>query len=509
MRKLFLVTLAASVLAASAVPAIAVEPKFSGNYRIRGESFNETTAGTPSTSDNVSTLWDTRLRLQMELIASENLKAVYQLEIGDISLGAETQPSYPGMGQGASAAMGSLLNDGQGRFTGGTNAGGQAGNDAMNVETKHMYLDVTFPNSTINLKAGLMPLKLGHGVILDNDFSAFILSAKTDPATFSFFTFQPTSAGTNVEQDNDFDFYGLSADSELGGNGSIGAYLVYARAHDTANGGGVADTAAAAYGFSAAQIAANPYSKYDAYWLGLSTDLVFDMITVALEADYHLAQLSKAQGGPNLRDAENQSYFLYADVAANLEKHKIGIAAFYASGNPDDGLATGEVRSERFMPIMPANREDGVVLNWDNMFLQDGINQYGANVISNLVSIKAYAECTASEDLSGGISVQGYWKAQNPDTGNGVLAAGASGNKGRDDFYGTEFDLDIAYKIYEHLTYNINAAYMITDDQALGGANVTNDNAGGSPGTTSPTFLAGQSGVEDIWFVGHSLVYNF
>jgi hypothetical protein len=321
-----------------------------------------------------------------------------------------------------------------------------------------------------------MPLRVGHGIVLDNDFGALLLTAKTDPLEIGLFTFK-TTEGT-VRSDDDIDFYGVSLNSALGNSGSIGLYGIYAQTNGDVQTAAIATT----HGFTT-----TTYERYNADWLGVSADFNAGAISVALEADYYSAQFD---GKPGTPDATAEGYLLYADVAASLAKGKVGIAGFYASGNADDSASNN--KSERFMPILPASREDYAVLNWDNMFMLDGIGQYGANTLSNLVSLKAYAECTASKDLTGGISVQGYWKAQNSN------AAG----KGNDSYYGTEFDIDLAYKIYSQLTYNVNAAYMIVDDEALGGGNATT-----SLGSTAGTVANGN--VEDIWFIGPSLVYTF
>lgn len=469
MRKLFLVTLAASFLVAAAVPAIAVEPKFSGNYRIRGEVFDESTA---VDSDNTASYWDTRLRMKMDLAVSENLKAVYQLEIGDISLGGA------GMQNGYTSTGASLLADGQGRFT---SANGGAGTDVADVETKHLYLDVTLPNTSLNLKAGLMPLKLGHGIILDNDFSAVLLTANLEPVQIGLFTFK--TAENNVESADDIDFYGLSATAEMCG-ATIGLYGV----HGVAEGDAQAAAAVARNG----GLAAGTYEKAELYWGGITADVNLDAVSIALEADYFGANYT-GKGGT--ADAGACGFLGYADIGLKLEKSKVGIAGFYASGNENDDMG-GNNDTERFMPILPANREDYAVLNWDNMFLLDGIGQYGANVLSNLYSVKVYANCGAMNDLDLGLSAQGYWKAED------VNAHG----KGLDDFYGYEFDLDLAYRIYQQLTYNINAAYMVCNQEALGGRNATS--ALGTP-VSAPNPDPDHVSVQDIWFVGHSLVYNF
>jgi hypothetical protein len=114
-------------------------------------------------------------------------------------------------------------------------------------------------------------------------------------------------------------------------------------------------------------------------------------------------------------------------------------------------------------------------------------------LVSNLISGKVYAEITASDDLEVGVSAQGYWLAEEWQQLQGP---------GKDDYIGAEIDVDVAYNIYSQLTYELEAAYMLTDNEFWGvGA--------GEYNKVHVGIAAEDIDAADIWFLGHKLVYSF
>jgi hypothetical protein len=478
MKKLLVAWLTVFAIVMTSFPAKAMEVKFSGEMRVRGEVFYENpfedelydeaddlsddevralyeelngkkpeSGQKISTKNNTSSLWDSRMRLQLDLVASDNLKGVYQLEIGDIVWG------------GNGNDMLYLVPNGNIRDS---EEGGGLATDGVNVETRYLYIDFNLFRTQLNTKVGLMPIKLGHGFLFDETAAALLLSVDLDPVTVGVFTMKAAEDG--LDNYSDVDYFGLYADAMLKHLGTVGIFGVYGRTR----GDGVNEIIH--------NSAENPeyYNGYDAQWVGLTLDLSLDLLTVAFEADYYNANYDADHA--YISDFDAEGWLAYLDAGVNLEQVRFVIAGLYATGNNNNEV--GNNRGEAFTPILPTDPEDACVVNWDNMYVLD----IKRNIVDNLISGKIYASIDPIEKLSTGLSVQGYWLEEDRQ-GSG---------KGMGSYAGTEIDLDASYNIYEQLTYSIQAAYMFTDNEVFG------------------LELNGKEfGNNDIWFLGHKLTYSF
>ncbi len=432
--------------------AMATETKFDGELRVRGELFDETGQDKDNNgagiNDRTASLWDTRMRLQVDFMASDNLKGVYQLEIGDITWG------------GTDDAAENRRDD---------RDGGSLGTDAVNLETRQLYIDADVPAVPLNVKLGLMQLTLGHGFVFDETAAALLISADIDPVKTGLFTLKAAEGG--LKDSGDVDYYGLFVNTMLRDIGSAGVFGVYG----LTRGSGLEEV-----GYDSFD--ATVYDKYDAYWLGMTADIAIDPFVVAFEADHYGADYDRDSG----KDLDAAGWLAYLDVGANLQPVKLGIAGLYATGNNNNVI--GDEDSKAFRPILPTDPEDACVVNWDNLYLLD----ITGNVVSNLVSGKLYAEAVPTEVLKVGVSTQGYWLEKQ------AKATGA----GNGDFIGTEVDLDVAYNVYDQLTYEIEAAYMFTDNDVWG------VEAGGF-NSVDDGIAAEDINAEDLWFLSHKLIYHF
>jgi hypothetical protein len=463
--------------------ARAFETKFSGEMRTRGEVFDEHGQDKNNNGDFVretESEWDSRLRLQLDLVANDNLKGVYQLEIGDVTWGGGSDTAPSGT-FGRPFTRNTTVSD-----------SGRLGTDSVNVETRHLYLDFNLPNTPLNAKVGLMPLKLGHGFVFDNDAAALLVSADVDPVTVGAFTFKDYEGNTAL--DDDTDFYGGFVSANLENMGSVGLFGVYARSRtgdDSTTAAGVpndeVDIIAQNYGISGNT--QHDYDKVDAVWAGLTADLALDSLTIALEADYFYAEFDPASTA-TAKDFEAQGWLGYLDIGADLDPVRLGVAGLYATGNHNDEIKANDNDGEAFASILPTDPEDACVVDWDNLYLLD----ITGNDVSNLISGKLYVEMAPVDALKIGVSGQSYW--QEEDTrGKG---------RGQNDYLGTEIDLDLTYDIYDNLAYEVECAYMFTDKDAWGVESGNSNSAPGKTGTATRDIDA-----EDIWFASHKLVYRF
>lgn len=152
MKKFLVMGVALFVAVAVAAPAMAAKVDFSygGVYRMRvfsQSNFNQ--IGPLGDDDGVR--FDQRMRLYFTYTASENLKLVTKLELGDIIWGRP-------------------------------NTAGRVGADGKDVEIKNMYVDFNIPNGYIplNAKVGTQGLVFFDSWIIDDDFSGAYLSTKLE-----------------------------------------------------------------------------------------------------------------------------------------------------------------------------------------------------------------------------------------------------------------------------------------------------------------------------------------
>jgi len=160
---------------AVAVPAFAaVEFKYGGQFRVRwisNDNFDGTDApaartasGLNSTTDNQN-FFDQRLRAYFTFAASENLKVVWKLEIGDVVWGMSSATGGNAIGRNGAAT------------------GGQPGADGANVETKNIYVEFNIPTTPVKGLVGIQGINLLNSWIIDDDFAAAVAKAKMDPIT--------------------------------------------------------------------------------------------------------------------------------------------------------------------------------------------------------------------------------------------------------------------------------------------------------------------------------------
>jgi len=150
MKRFALVALLAALIFGVVSSASATELKVKGNIDVYGMWSANLLDHQSDVNDGDNYMTTQRMRTYFSFVASENLKAVLGLEMDTI------------WGKGDSGDWGT------------------DGNTDDPIEVKHAYLDFTFPDSAVNVKAGLQAVAL-PGVfgnpIFDDDAAALIVSA--------------------------------------------------------------------------------------------------------------------------------------------------------------------------------------------------------------------------------------------------------------------------------------------------------------------------------------------
>ncbi len=195
MRKFLWVVAVAGLVLTLAAPAIALDFKFGGEYRIRFFSGQNVGGNSPSLlfdhNDPNRNVRGVQLRVRPRFDVSDdngNITATLRLEIGDIEWG----------NGGGAQGVTNGVNQTPGSARVGNGSGGSLGADGVNVETKWAYLDFALPwGIPARLRAGIQPWFLPKGIIVDDDVVGLRAYGTTKPISYEMAWYR-TSSGPNA-----------------------------------------------------------------------------------------------------------------------------------------------------------------------------------------------------------------------------------------------------------------------------------------------------------------------
>jgi hypothetical protein len=215
MKKYLVMMVAVLTALAIAVPAFAaLEVKYGGLFRTRIQSNDNFTDGSDDTDDNQN-YFDQRLRWFMNFIASENLQLVTGFEV-DTLWGDSRRTVFP-----------ATVTNGVGGpkvLTG--------HRDTVSIEVKHAYIDFTIPQTELRAKAGLQPVALMRGWIVDEDFTGILASTKFDPISIVLGYISEINDDVTTEDENVDDFFGAIGYAQGPFKADLAVFYQYA--HDQA-----------------------------------------------------------------------------------------------------------------------------------------------------------------------------------------------------------------------------------------------------------------------------------
>jgi hypothetical protein len=214
MKRLALVVVAGAVILGSALSAAAQQPNFAvtfgGQMRVYGlvwdnfTDFSDTdknkslcgTQGVASRCKDSESYYFQRWRLYTTVeSADKHAKAVWAIEVGDITWGLGGGASGDENGTGVNARNG-------------TSQGGAFGADGANVETKNLYLQFDIPwipNANILLGAhNTVWLNSPAGAFMDDDGFGIQINLKFDPIDLQLYTVKLDENTRASADDNDF-----------------------------------------------------------------------------------------------------------------------------------------------------------------------------------------------------------------------------------------------------------------------------------------------------------------
>jgi hypothetical protein len=430
--------------------------------------------------------FEQRSRLFYTAKASDDLKLVTAFEIDSVFGDRSQSGTTPGAQTPGTPA-----------FTGATgrNEGGALESDTVNLETKWVYLDFLIPSTTTRVTAGIQPFKDQlKGIFLDADIAGVLATTQAGPASLkagylraydqSFFGTGRPRGMDNLEIGVVEAKFALTKDSSLGA-----VYYLY---ND---------------------------NRSNNFGTTLTND--FMIHTLGLTGDFKVGDLSLSgfgayQGGV-IKGFNNGSAYLNA-VAANVAlKLPVGpgtfkTAALFTSGNDFSASAgqsrhftgwigTSQAQNNSFSATAGTStyNESGMMLlnrnaaagtgTTDNAIVYNTGNGTNMGNMQGLYLASVGYDAKITPKLYANGNVGAAWAAH---TNNLKPVNGLSG-RNQTNYMGTEVNLEAGYKMYDNLTFSLQAAYVL-----LGGYYENSVAVAGVP-----------HDPENPYTVRSSLIFNF
>lgn len=427
-KKTAVIAAAVGAMAATAVPAMAMENEFHGMYRLRAmmSNFeNANAAGALAKDAPTMSVFEQRARLQYTAKASDDLKLVTHFEI-DSSWG---DAAYSTTGAAANNSL--------------RGTGGGMGADTVNLETKNVYLDFNCPLTGANVKLGIQPLTDAYkGIMFNDDVAAAVVSKKiagvTGTAAFS--RLQDFATATNSNPNpigkNTLDLYLLDAKYAVNKDLTVGGAYYLVRNNPVGVGRG--DT-------------------LDVHTVGVNAAAKFGMIS----GDAFLAY----QGGSELAAAGRDLNAFAAQVAVKADLDKMGMVrgnVLYASGGKDSDSKAKAWQS--LNSISPVTNNLGTS---SNTYYDSKMVLLMRNIV-NMDSDKALVQTINNSNRGVTLITVGYDTALTPKLGLtaniGYAMASQKQATDKSESLGTELNAQLDYKMFNNLTASLTGAYVILGD---------------------------------------------
>ncbi len=382
-----------------------------------------------------------RLRSQIEVVASENLKGVIAFELGT---------DYWG--------------------TGGYNYGARPNND---IKLRFSYVDWVVPNTNVKVRMGKQPFALpgyafnstimnrnGSGIIVSSMFSDNLgltfgwLRAEDDNTAFAHDTMDLFIASVPMNFDGitatPFAVVGLAGQNSLS---------------NTNNDQGWSPITTNMLGYQAGYVGGSQLVGDEEtavpWWVGFASQIsMFDPFSVALDAAYGSIDM----GTNGIYDIKRSGWYVAALAEYKMAMMTPGLGAWYGSGDDDD--ATNG--SER-MPSLQA-LFNPTTLGFDGFTYEggDAVSQRANGTWGVLAQLK---DISFMEDLKHTFRVAYYQGTNDKDAvGKQAFSFGNSYSWGADsNAYLTtgdsafEANFNTYYDIYENLSLAVELAYVYVD----------------------------------------------
>jgi hypothetical protein len=422
-KKLMVLAAVGALSATTATSAMAFENEFHGMYKLKYFLTNYENGGFGFINPNAenrkaSNYFEQRARIFYTAKANDDLKLVTAFEIDSV------------FGDKA-----------QGQATRGS--GGALESDAVNLETKYVYLDFKIPSTPVKVTVGIQPYKDAFkGIFLDADIAGVNTVTKFGPATIaagyfraydqSYFNTAITTRGTD-----DLDIVALSGDYNINKNFKVGAaYYLYSDNRNSA------PTKLHVFGANAdAKIGKLGLSGFAAMQQGVTNGAA----ARTTFNGYAFNAAAKLPIGPgSLRTAA-----LYTTGDDGRDNINTGWQAVQQTQNLSASAQTNTYNESNMMLLNRAANMGGTTT--DNNLINSTNNRDQGMILASL----GY-DATITPKLYANANVGFAWAAKNNNTTRSTAAKSNGTN-----FQGTEVNIETGYKMYDNLTASVQAAYLI------------------------------------------------
>jgi hypothetical protein len=433
MKKSLVVLSAAAMIAAAAVPALALENEFHGMYRSFGYLTNAYSGGTAfslSADGQTVSYVEQRARIQYIAKASDDLKLVTHFEM-DALFGGKSDGKYAGAGDA-----------------------GVLDADGISLETKNVYLDFNVA-APLNVKIGIQPYNDAlQGVYGNFDGAGAVATGKFGIVTPSLGWFRlANELGSNGAATytaigkKTTDLTVLDVKAAVTKDITVGAnyYLLNRDTTLTAVTGPYPTTitTAPAAGSSAA---ANSTAQL-VHTLGLNAAAKVGPAAINAFAAYQFGEFSDAR--------DLAAYALGAVAKVKVGPGNVNVSGLYLSG---DKSTTGDYKG------------------WQEIQSNGGVSYFSASnmylLVSNVADINTRTAIGTNDLTKGGRGLLGMFAGYDAALGKIFTAANVgyaqvAEKRGTEKgSIGTELNATVGYKLYDNLSVSLNGAYAILGDGA-------------------------------------------
>ncbi|HEY4744578.1 MAG TPA: hypothetical protein VIH45_07955 [Desulfuromonadaceae bacterium] len=510
-KKLVAMATAGALTALTAIPAMAFENEFHGAYTLKyylsnyeqggggnplaptvtgGKTLVAPPAGNQTENLRLNNYFEQRARIFYTAKASDDLKLVTAFEIDSV-FGDKAQGSI------------STTSVANGQFTF-RNSGGAMESDAVNLETKWVYLQFKIPSTPTTVLAGIQPFKDSlKGILLDADIAGVITSTKLGAATVnagylraydqSFFstTGVGSTSAANVKGNQNLDIGALELKYDLTKDTKLGVvYYLYAdgrpfnvvttpgnSAPPVTTGGVLVDSATMIHTFGLTgetKVGPVALSGFLAYQGGVLRN--FNAAGVGQNGDsaylnafaYNLA--AKAPVGPgSLRSALLFTSGNSNDASTLKSKHLTGWVGTSQSLNSTWASNTGTSSyNEGGMMLLNRNALNNNTTT-DNAIIYNTSNGTNPVDAQGMYLYTLGYDANITPKLYTNVNAGAAWAAH---TNSMKPFDNKTGKQNATNYMGSEVNLETGYKMYDNLTARFQAAYVFLGGYYKGSSSI-------------------------------------
>ncbi len=473
MKKLATLMLTAGLVFASVAGASAVDFKAKGQY-IMSFDYGQGSQGQKGYGFNGEDSFEAeqRFRIQVDAVASESLSGTIYFEIGESFWGKGSQ-------------------------------GAALGTDGTIVEVKHAYLDWIVPNTELKVRMGLQAIGLpsytaGTSQVFVDDVAGIVLNNKfNDNVSVTAFWARPYNdnyGGENTAVTHNFsndsrnfldnvDAFALVVPMQFDGfkitpwgmytavGRNFGEQVIHSNTDAKQDNMVFAGLTPLAGTYVTPR--AEALDAYGSVWhLGLTGSVNFNNpFTFAWDVNYGSADL-----GPE--ELERAGWYASILAEYKMDWGTPGLYAWYSSGD-DGSQSNGSERMPTFGTVGGTNEFSSFAFNGHKYISREGV--IGNTMIGTWGIGGRVKDFSFMEDLKHTFAINYFNGTNHGDNARVATRAGqdwttAEGMYLTTEDWALEFSLVSSYKIYENLTMNFEANYLILDmDQDLWGDHYSHD----------------------------------